>query len=163
MEVPSVKRGKRDGVVDRVVDQGMLRGSHRGLGLAEGRRGLCRAQPVTLCVCARVEKKGGNLGSHFWLQPRQWIPVITLALRKLWPVIPAVARTGNGFRRKSFGAGDRIFGDSFLALAKQPFPTLEKAGISCDNACCVYLTLSAVSTALMTPQRWAVHRVQLVD
>ena len=32
-----MKRGKCDGV----VDQGMVRG------LAEGRRGLCRAQPVT--------------------------------------------------------------------------------------------------------------------
>ncbi len=26
----------------------MFRGSRRGLGLAEGRRGLCRAQPVTI-------------------------------------------------------------------------------------------------------------------
>lgn len=103
-------------------------------------------------MCARVEKKGENLGSHIWLQPRQWLPVITLALRKIWPFIPAVARTGNGFRRKSFGAGGGLLGESFLALAKQPFPTLEKAGISCDNACCVYFTLSAVSTALMTPR-----------
>ncbi len=37
-----MKRGKCDGV----VGQGMLRGSLRELGLAEGRRGLCRAQPV---------------------------------------------------------------------------------------------------------------------
>ncbi len=27
-----------------------------------------------LCMCARVEKEGGNLGCHFWLQPRQWLP-----------------------------------------------------------------------------------------
>ena len=51
METLSVKRGKRNGVVDRavdgVVDPAMFRGSHRGLGLAEGHRGLCRAQPVT--------------------------------------------------------------------------------------------------------------------
>ena len=38
-----MKRGKRDGV----VGQGMPRGPRQGLGLAEGRRGLCRAQPVT--------------------------------------------------------------------------------------------------------------------
>ena len=30
----SVKRGKRNGVANVVVDQAMLRGSHRGLGLA---------------------------------------------------------------------------------------------------------------------------------
>ncbi len=34
--------------VGSVVGQGRSGGSHQGLGLAEGRRGLCRAQPVTL-------------------------------------------------------------------------------------------------------------------
>ena len=52
METLSVKRGKRNGVVDRavdgVVDPAMFRGFYRGLGLAEGYRGLRRAQPVTL-------------------------------------------------------------------------------------------------------------------
>ena len=55
METLSVKRGKRngvvdravDGVVDRVVDPAMFRGFYRGLGLAESHRGLYRAQPVT--------------------------------------------------------------------------------------------------------------------
>ena len=37
-----MKRGKCDGV----VGHGMIRGPLQGLGLAEGRRGLCRAQPV---------------------------------------------------------------------------------------------------------------------
>ena len=32
----------------------MFRGSRRGLGLAKGRRGLCRAQPVT----RRLNKRG---------------------------------------------------------------------------------------------------------
>ena len=36
-----------DGVVDGVVDPAMFGGFYRGLGLAEGHRGLCRAQPVT--------------------------------------------------------------------------------------------------------------------
>ena len=53
METLSVKRGKRNGVVDRavdgVVDPAMFRGFYRGLGLAEGYRGLRRAQPVTNC------------------------------------------------------------------------------------------------------------------
>ena len=52
----SIKRGKRNrvitrvatGVIDRVVDPAIFRGSYRGLGLAEGRRGLYRAQPVIL-------------------------------------------------------------------------------------------------------------------
>lgn len=39
--------GVIDGVVDGVVGRGTLRGSHRESGLAERRRGLCRAQPVT--------------------------------------------------------------------------------------------------------------------
>ena len=47
METLSVKRGKRNEVVDRavdgVVDPAMFRGFYRGLGLAEGHRGLCRA------------------------------------------------------------------------------------------------------------------------
>ena len=51
MAILSVKRGKRNGGVDRaidgVVDPAMFRGFYRGLGLAEGHRGLCRAQPVT--------------------------------------------------------------------------------------------------------------------
>ena len=51
METLSVKRGKRNGVVDRavdgVVDPALFRGFYRGLGLAEGHRGLRRAQPVT--------------------------------------------------------------------------------------------------------------------
>jgi hypothetical protein len=43
-----IERGKCDGVVDEGVALGILRGSHEGgLGLAEGHRGLCRAQPVT--------------------------------------------------------------------------------------------------------------------
>jgi hypothetical protein len=46
-ETPSRKGVSVVGVVDGVVDSGMLRGSHRGLELAEGGRGLCRAQPVT--------------------------------------------------------------------------------------------------------------------
>ena len=50
METLSVKgvvdRGV-DGVVDGVVDPAMFRGFHRGLWLAEGYRGLCKAQPVT--------------------------------------------------------------------------------------------------------------------
>ena len=48
METLSVKRGKRNGVVDRavdgvvdgVVDPAMFRGFHRGLGLAEDKRNL---------------------------------------------------------------------------------------------------------------------------
>ena len=51
METLSIKRGKRNGVVDKVVDPAMFRGSHRGLGLAKGHRGLYRAQPVTVRGC----------------------------------------------------------------------------------------------------------------
>lgn len=47
-----MKRGKCNGVVGQgmKVVQGSLRGSRQGLGLAEGRRGLRRAQPVTVCL-----------------------------------------------------------------------------------------------------------------
>jgi hypothetical protein len=53
-----------NGVVDRVVDWETSRGSdsRQGLGLAEGRRGRCRAQPVIECIrCINMTTRGPSI------------------------------------------------------------------------------------------------------
>ena len=54
MKQTSVRRGCMDRAVDGVVDPAMFRGFYQGLGLAEGHRGLYRAQPVTKSPPHRV-------------------------------------------------------------------------------------------------------------